>query len=105
MTFCCDRFEFAYKQRHERGIFICVLPPTPTFQTEPLFHFGMRAIERNRAGELQEAAKGRMNGCMSLSGGAGIRYCPWCGVALTKFYRGTWRQLLDERITNELGFA
>lgn len=103
MKFCCDRFDFAYKQRHERGIFVCVLPPAPTFPTEPLFHIGMRALERTRVGELQEATKGRMSGCLSLSGGTGMRYCPWCGAALAEFYQDTWRQLLDEKITDEFG--
>jgi len=105
MTFCCDRFEFAYKQRHERGVFVYVLPPTSTFPDEPLFHVGTRALERDEVGKLQEATKGRMSGCMSLSGGTGISYCPWCGMALANYYRDTWRQLLDERITNELGFS
>ena len=101
MTFCCDRFGYSYQQRHERGIFVYVLPPTVTFPDVPLFHIGMRALERAKFGELQEATTGRMAGCMSLSGGAGIRYCPWCGVLLADFYRRSWREMIDERISDE----
>ena len=103
MKFCCDRFELAYKQRHGRGIFVYVLPPTPSFPTQPLFQIGMRALEPTKVLELQEAAKGQMTGSLSLSGGTAIGYCPWCGAVLAEFYRDAWPQLLDERITDELG--
>jgi hypothetical protein len=79
------------------------MSPIATFATEPLFHIGMRALEQPKVGDLQAAAKGRGSGCLSLSGGTGIRYCPWCGATLAKFYGDTWRELLDERITHELG--
>jgi hypothetical protein len=102
MKWCCDGFRAHYEQRHERGLFVYVLPPTfPKVSTEPSFHIGMRALERSKFGELQEATKGRMGGCMSLSGGAGMSYCPWCGAAVAKFYRRSWQELLDERITDE----
>jgi hypothetical protein len=101
MTFCCDNFKFGFGQRHERGIFVYVLPPPPSFPDEPLFHIGMRALERSRFGDLREATKGQMAGCMSLSCGTGIRHCPWCGVLLAKFYRHSWQEMLDEKITHE----
>jgi hypothetical protein len=102
MKWCCDGFRAHYDQRHERGLFIFVLPPEfPDVSTEPTFSIGMRVIERNRFGELQETTKGRMTGCMSLSGSMRLRFCPWCGATAAKFYRNTWQELLDERITDE----
>jgi hypothetical protein len=102
MTFCCDAFGYRFRERHERGLFVYVLPPLAGFPTEPLFHVGMRALERSRFGELQEAMKGGvMTGCMSLSGGTGIDYCPWCGAKLGRFYRRSWRELIDEKISDE----
>ena len=102
MKWCCDGFKASYDQRHERGLFVFVLPPEfPKVSAEPTFHIGMRAIERSRIGELTEATKGRMTGCMSLSGSVCMRFCPSCGVPVAKFYRHTWQELLDERITDE----
>jgi hypothetical protein len=63
----------------------------------------MRAIERSRHADLGELLKGRMDGCMTLSGGMGMRYCPWCGVTLGKFYAAHWQELIDESITDEFG--
>ena len=77
------------------------MPPVAGASTEPSFHLGMRALERSRHTAFSEAIKGRMDGCMSLSGSTGMKYCPWCGTALTEFYHHIWQELLDERITNE----
>ena len=102
MKWCCDRFEASYGRRHERGLFVYVLPPTfPDLSTEPTFHIGMRAIERSKFGEFAEVGKGRMSGCVSLSGGLGIKFCPWCGAVVAEFYRQSWQELLDEKITDE----
>src|SRR5438105_7676369 len=101
MKWCCDAFRARYELRHERGLIIYVLPPVAGASTEPLFHMGFRALERSRHAQLSEAIKGRMKGCMTLDGGTGIGYCPWCGEALRKFYRKSWEGVLDEKLTEE----
>jgi hypothetical protein len=101
MKWCCDAFRVRYEQRHGRGLIIYVLPPVPGASKEPSFHIGFRALERTRHAEFSEAIKGRMDGCMSLDGSTGMRYCPWCAEALAEFYRSSWQELLDEKITNE----
>jgi hypothetical protein len=101
MKWCCDGFRAHYDQRHERGFFMFVLPPEfPKVSMEPTFHIGMRAVERSRFSEFSSATKG-MSGCVSLSGAMCFRFCPWCGTTVAKFYRHTWQELLDERITDE----
>ncbi len=101
MKWCCDGFRARYDQRHERGLIVYVLPPVAGGSSEPSFHIGFRALERSRHRSFSEAVKGRMDGCMSLDGSTGMGYCPWCGAALAKFYRSSWRELLDEKITDE----
>lgn len=90
-----------YGERHERGLFVYVLPPMEGPRPEPSFHLGMRALERTRHAAFSEAVKGRMEGCMSMSASACIKHCPWCGVTLAEFYRSSWQELLDERISDE----
>jgi hypothetical protein len=101
MKLCCDGFRAHYDQRHERGLIVYVLPPITGVWSEPSFHIGFRALERSRQASFSEAVKGHMEGCMSLDGSTGMRYCPWCGTMLTKFYGSSWQELLDERITDE----
>ena len=101
MKWCCQGFQASYGQRHERGLFVYVLPPVTGATTEPSFHIGFRALERSRHASFSEAVKGRMNGCVSLDGSTGMRYCPWCGATLTKFYRKSWEEMLDEKITDQ----
>jgi hypothetical protein len=101
MKWCCNGFRANYDQRHERGLIVYVLPQFVGASSEPLFHIGFRALERSRHANFSEAVKGRMEGCMSLGGSTGMKYCPWCGATLAKFYRNTWQELLDDKITNE----
>jgi hypothetical protein len=102
MKWCCDGFRAQYDQRHERGLFVYVLPPVAGASSEPSFHIGFRTLERGKHIASSEAIKGRMDLCLSLDGSTGMRYCPWCGSMLAKAYRSIWQELLDERITAEL---
>jgi hypothetical protein len=101
MKWCCNAFLARYESRHERGLIIYVLPPVAGESTDPSFHIGFRALERSCHASFSEMVKGRMDICMFLNGSTGMSFCPWCGATLTKFYRSTWQELLDERITDE----
>lgn len=101
MKWCCDQFRLHYDHRHERGVIVYVLPPVAGAPSEPLFRLGFRALERSRYASLSESFKGTTEGCISLEGSTSMRCCPWCGSTLTEFYRSTWQELLDVRITDE----
>ena len=100
MKFCCAGFQAKHGHRHERGLFVYVMPPVPGVSAEPSFHIGMRALERDRYDSLRDAVKG-VSGPISLSVSTGMRYCPWCGATLAKFYRRNWPGLIDEKIVEE----
>ena len=104
MKWCFDGFRNAYEQRHERGILVFACRPASGVRTEPSFHLAFRAVERSRYGSLQEAVRGRMEGCMSLSCCTGMRFCPWCGAELARFYRSSWQELVDQKILDEFTF-
>ena len=101
MKWCCQGFQASYGQRHERGLFVYVLPPVAGATQEPSFHIGFRALERDRQASFSDAVKGRLVGCMSLDGSKGMRYCPWCGTPLSEFYCERWEEMLDEKITDQ----
>jgi len=101
MKWRCQGFQASYGHRHERGLFVYVLPPFTGAAKDPSFHLGFRALERSRHASFSEAVKGRMDGCMSLDVSTGMKYCPWCGVTLAEFYRKSWEDLLDAKITDE----
>lgn len=66
-----------------------------------MFHIAFRALEKYKHEAFSQAIKGRMDGCMSLSCCAGMRFCPWCGVELVRFYRSSWQELVDQRVIDE----
>ena len=98
--FCCVGFQAQHEQRHERGLFVYVLPPVSRESAEPTFHIGARAVERARYDSLRVATRS-MSDPISLSVSTGMRYCPWCGATLAKFYRKSWSELIDEKVVAE----
>jgi hypothetical protein len=42
-----------------------------------------------------------MDGCMTLGASVVIRFCPHCGIKLSDFYRDTWQDLPDEKLSEE----
>jgi hypothetical protein len=104
MKWCCDGFRNGYKFRHERGFIVFARPPIPNVTAGPSFFFGFRALERSKQENFGQVVKGKLDGCMSLSGCTGMRYCPWCGVELRRFYRNTWKELVDQKMFDEFIF-
>ena len=94
MEWCCDPFRNGYVFRHVRGLLVFARPRSGSVTTDPSFQIAFRALERDRHDALREAIKGRMEGCMSLSGCIAINFCPWCGVELAQFYGGSWHALV-----------
>jgi hypothetical protein len=101
MKWCCDGFRNGYEFRHERGLLVFARPVVAGVATEPMFHIAFRALERDKHEAFSQAIKGRMDGCMSLSCCTGMRFCPWCGVELVRFYRSSWQELVDQIVIDE----
>jgi len=34
-----------------------------------------------------------------------VKYCPWCGRKLSRFYRKLWRRLHDESVSKDHGWG
>jgi len=106
MKFCCDGFKGHFDVRHERGFLVFATRQSVGGVEEPSFHFGCRPVARDAIPRVREALKGHDGiGSIYLSGCAGMRFCPWCGTELRKFYRDTWRELVDQKISDEFGTA
>jgi hypothetical protein len=103
MKWCCAGFQGSFEVRDERGLFVFA-GPTPGMTTEPSFYIGTRPVDRADSVKLQENLS-RLPVPVNLLCRTGLRFCPWCGVELVRFYRDTWRELVDERISREFDAA
>ena len=102
MSWCCDSFHRATQNRDDDGFVAYIVPPTAGHDN-PAFGIGFRAIRRELVPQLQKAIIG-MSGNIKISGGIGLRFCPWCGVRLADHYRTSFRDIIDEDITREFHF-
>ena len=104
MKWCCDGFRNFYNQRHDRGLLVFATPPVIGTSNEPSFHIASRATERNNFDSVGKALKG-MSVHLALNCSTGMRYCPWCGATLKKFYSKSWPELIDQRVIDEFIFV
>jgi hypothetical protein len=95
MKYCCEGFEHAVSKRMERGISIGARDTG----VEPIIYIIGKAIDDVDLPRMLKNAKvlreaGVSGGLfMSIESFSPIRFCPWCGVKLHKFYVPTWREL------------
>ena len=104
MNFCCDGFRNAIDQRHERGLFIYVLPPGHGDERRLAFRIASRSVLRADLQSFRQSGT-VMPMDVTLSCQTGLRYCPWCGVRLAEFYCDSYSELLDEQIIAEFNVA
>jgi hypothetical protein len=98
MRICCDDFKGHFEFRHERGTLVFALPRVTTGS----FYLGFRSVARSVIPRVHDVLKVHEDlGAVYLRGCVSLRFCPWCGVELQKFYRDTWRELIDDKITDE----
>jgi hypothetical protein len=85
-TWCCPGFRSAYEDAGGRGLGVLIIGDES--DDEPRFVFQFRAV---RAGStiLWEDPEP-----ISLVSEAMIRFCPWCGRELAKWYSSSWRGLI-----------
>jgi hypothetical protein len=104
MNFCCEGFRNAIDQRHDRGLFIYVLPPGHGDPQRPSFRIASRSVLPDDLQRFQQSGA-VMPIDVTLSCQTGLRYCPWCGVRLAEFYCDGYPELIDEQIISEFKIA
>ena len=77
MKWCCVGFENRYKMAGERSIAVLVDENGPG---EPEFLLQARTFDRGKEPSIHTAVP------MSLVIDTVIKFCPWCGVSLWKWY-------------------
>src|SRR5437867_1587456 len=89
---CCEGLKHAFAQRRGRGIYVFAEPPKSEIGIPVTFWLGMRSVEKKDLEKLSVAWDERQ-GALSLQTWRPIRYCPWCGTKLVRFYRNRHEQL------------
>jgi hypothetical protein len=104
VNFCCTAFAAAIDDRHERGLFIYVLPPADGNDGLPAFRIASRSILRSDLERVQPS--GLVTAVpITLLCHTGLSYCPWCGIHLGDFYSGSYTEILDEHVISEFSAA
>jgi hypothetical protein len=96
---CCDGLRFAYARREERGMYVFAEPPVPEIQSPVSFWLGTRAVAHRHLARVPDFPSAGVP--FTVATWLHIKHCPWCGSRLDDFYRETYDQLLDERISDE----
>jgi hypothetical protein len=85
MKWCCIGFESAYHEAGKRSIAVLI---DKNLEGEPAFFLQARAFDGVQEPEIRSPAT------MSLVIQTGMRFCPWCGVSLEKWYGKYFRELI-----------
>jgi hypothetical protein len=94
MRWCCEAIQWQFENRKKRGIAVVAAPPSE-LHPRPHFQLSLRSIDDEAVGKVQSPLAGEYVE-QTLQTWAPIRYCPWCGVELGRFYSKTWSALYDE---------
>lgn len=95
MKYCCEGFQLAVKNVSKRGVSI---GPKEHVDGKPYFILVMRSIDEDKITKVSSAL-----GKIILEEPVDIyyatetvvKYCPWCGAKLSRYYKRTWRELED----------
>ncbi len=99
LKFCCYGFEKAVQNSGKGGISIYSSPP---IEIVPIFYLRCRSVDLGDKDELSSRLnmvifEGKIiDFCYATE--LPIRYCPWCGKSLQRFYRRTWHLFQDTSI-------
>jgi hypothetical protein len=94
MRWCCNAIQQQFENRKKRGIAVVAVPPNE-LHPEPRFQLSLRSIDDEAVGKVQSPLAGEYI-AQTLQTWAPVKYCPWCGVELGRFYRKTWEALHDK---------
>ena len=98
-SWCCDGLKFAYERRAERGLYVFAEPPVPEIESPVSFWLGSRAIAHAHLARVADFPSAGVP--FTIATWLPIHHCPWCGNRLIEFYRESYDQLYDERISDE----
>ena len=94
MRWCCDALQHQFENRKKRGIAVVAVPPDEQ-HPQPRFQLSLRSIDDEAVGKVESPLAGEYI-AQTLQTWAPIKYCPWCGVELARFYKKSWQALFDE---------
>ena len=109
-TWCCEGLKHAFEERLSRGIFVYAEPPIPEYNVDVTYWLGMRSIDFHDQDRFmehsskQEAPPG-FPLPQTLQAWLPIKYCPWCGKKLEKYYKKNYELLTDKELSNEHQFG
>ena len=106
-NWCCEGMQLAFESRRGRGIFVYCEPDNNLIKCGPTFWLGMHSIDlddverfvEERSGMAIEPEERPLP--VSLSTWRRIRFCPWCGKKLERFYRKHFMLLADDELSKE----
>ncbi len=92
--------KWSFEERGRRGIYVFAEPPRPEIKIGVTFYMAFRAVDEKCIEQIRQTDF--PEDCpITISTRTGMRYCPWCGVKLEKFYKRNYHQLIDERLSAE----
>ena len=103
MKWCCAGLEFAFNERHKRGLFVFCEPTH--LEAGPTYWLGMRSVniadKARLAEQLCKVPSSDRPVPITLVTWHRVKYCPWCGSQVERFYRKTYRALADPMLSEE----
>ena len=92
---CCTSFESLYDFRTGKGLHVFASDPIEGGDGTPSFHITFRCTEKRNLPKLLSVLKEQELPCaFSPNVRTGMKFCPWCGKNLKKFYRKNYSQLV-----------
>jgi hypothetical protein len=94
MRWCCAALQYHFEHRKERGIAVVAVPPNELHK-EPGFQLSLRSVDEAAIRSFLSPLTDQ-HVAHTLQTWVYVRYCPWCGIKLARFYKKTWPALHDE---------
>lgn len=96
MKHCCERFRLATENLGKKGLSIYAQADP---EQAPFFLLAFRSVDKENQLAFVKSFQNagyveKVHVAMELA----IKYCPWCGKELPRFYDRNWRELLSEPI-------
>lgn len=86
LPWCCSGFRAHYEEGGSRGTSIVVVADETG---EPRFLLQHRTVDL-----ADQASMPKISVPINLVSQTGLRFCPWCGQRLARFYRRSWSRLV-----------
>lgn len=100
---CCEGVRQYFTSRGERGVFVFAEPPDAR-SNQPSFWLAVHAADEGDLAVIRQGTH-RADLAVMLQTWIPVRFCPWCGRKLARFYRNQWRQLYDPQASEAHGWG